>query len=403
MGEQRCILIISALDFWSMGKGKGAPSLWQTLKGYADRGWHVYFITSNKGLDSVDEVHPNIRVTRFDTKWLKKLMRIKKVGFFARLFWWIWFQIVAFVKAQQIRANTSIDVVYAYEVSAVPVAKVLSRLWRVPMVSRFQGTILKVALMNRRFWKIRAWEHVVGLKIPADLVIMANDGTQGDRVLQQLGVNMHKVKFWMNGVDREIFMNVPSTQEIRKTLNLGVERILLTVSRLDTWKRVDRSIQALPEVLKSFPDTLLIIVGEGHEREKLERLVCKLGVKNNVRFEGAVSHNEIPKYLAVADIFLSLYDWSNVGNPLLEAMMAGKCIITLNNGDTAQFVKDEYNGILLEYDELPTLPNVIKRLLADDNLRNQLGANARKFAEENFWSWKERMEAEIQAVEALLR
>jgi glycosyltransferase involved in cell wall biosynthesis len=46
---------------------------------------------------------------------------------------------------------------------------------------------------------------------------------------------------------------------------------------------------------------------------------------------------------------------------------------------------------------------VIKRLLADDNLRNQLGANARKFAEENFWSWKERMEAEIQAVEALLR
>ncbi len=403
MSKQRCILIISALDFWSMGKGKGAPSLWQTLKGYADRGWQVYFITGNKDPSSIDEVHPNIHVTRFDAQWLKKLMRIKKIGFFARLLWWIWFQMVAFVKAQQIGANSPVDVVYAYEVSAVPVAKVLSRVWRVPMISRFQGTVLKVAWMHRRFWKIRAWEHVLGLKIPADLVIMANDGTQGDRVLQQLGVNMHKVKFWTNGVDREIFRNLPSIQEIRRILDLRDEKILLTVSRLDTWKRVDRSIQALPEVLKSFPNTILVIVGEGHEREKLERMACKLGVKNNVRFEGAIPHNEIPKYLAVADIFLSLYDWSNVGNPLLEAMMAGKCIITLNNGDTRCFIRNGENGVLLEYEDLPRLPEVIKELLANDELRNRLGANARKFAEENFWSWEERMEAEIQAVEALFK
>lgn len=403
MSKQRYVLIISALDFWSMGRSKGAPSLWQTLKGYADGGWRVYFITGNKDPNSVDEVHPNIQVTRFDARWLKKLMRIKKVGFFARALWWVWFQVVAFIKAQRIRANSPIDIVYGYEVSAVPVAKVLSKLWHVPVVSRFQGTILRVAWMNRRFWKIRAWEHVLGLKTPVDLVIMANDGTQGDRVLQQLGVNMHRVRFWVNGLDREIFKDMPEKREAKEALNLKDKQVLLNVSRLDTWKRVDRSIQALPEVVKDFPDVLLVVVGEGHERERLEHLSRRLGVESYVQFKGAVPHHEIPRYLAAADIFLSLYDWSNVGNPLLEAMMAGKCIITLNNGDTSQFVKDEYNGILLEYDELPTLPNIIKRLLADEELRNQLGANARKFAEENFWSWDERMEAEVRAVEALLK
>ncbi|MEM4168055.1 MAG: glycosyltransferase family 4 protein [Candidatus Caldarchaeum sp.] len=399
----KTILIISALDIWSMGKDKGAPSLWRTLKGYADQGWQVYFITGTNDPDSANAVHPNIRISRFDAHWLKKLMCIKKVGFFARALWWMWFQIVAFIKAQRIGAKNQIDVVYGYEVSAVPVAKVLSRLWHVPMVSRFQGSILRVAWMNKRLWKIRAWEHVLGLKIPADLVIMANDGTQGDRVLQQLGVDMNHVRFWMNGLDWDIFKNLPSKQEAREGLNLGDKKILLTVSRLDTWKRVDRSIQALPEVLKHFPDAMLVIVGDGRERERLERLVCELNVERNVRFEGAVPHYKVPQYLAAADIFLSLYDWSNVGNPLLEAMMAGKCIITLNNGDTGQFIQDERSGILLEYDELPALPHVIRRLLADEELRNRLGENARKFAEENFWSWEERMEAEVQAVEALLR
>lgn len=94
---------------------------------------------------------------------------------------------------------------------------------------------------------------------------------------------------------------------------------------------------------------------------------------------------------------------NNLGASLLEAMLAGKYIVTLNNGDTARFIENGDNGILLEYEELPKLPKVIKKLLADKELRQRLGANARKFAEENFWTWERRMDAEIQAVEALLR
>jgi len=283
------------------------------------------------------------------------------------------------------------------------VAKLLSKMWGVPVVARFQGTSLGVGWMKRQLWKVRAWNHVLGLRIPVDLVIMTNDGTQGDRVLESLNVNMERVRFWMNGVDWDLFKSLPEKAEARNHLRVNAQRVLLTLSRLVQWKRVDRAIQALPEVVRLFPDTVLIIVGDGPERERLEQLARDLGVHDHVRFEGAVPHKEIPKYLAAADIFLSFYDWSNVGNPLLEAMMAGKCIVTLNNGDTGQFVRNGENGVLLEYEDLPRLPEVIKELLANDELRKRLGANARKFAEENFWSWQERIEAEVTEVSRLIK
>jgi len=83
-------------------------------------------------------------------------------------------------------------------------------------------------------------------------------------------------------------------------------------------------------------------------------------------------------------------------------MMTEKRISILNDGGPGSFIKNQENGILLEYGDLPRLPEVIKNLFVNDELRNRLGANARKFAEENFWSWEERIEAEIQAVEELL-
>jgi len=259
--------------------------------------------------------------------------------------------------------------------------------------------------MKRPFWKLRAWQYVLAYRISStgDLVIMTNDGSQGDQLLAQMGVKDEKIRFWINGLDTDEFQHLPTVREARGSLEISHRYVLLAVSRLMRLKRVDRSIRALPDVVEEYPDTILVIVGDGPERDRLKQLAVELGVQEHVRFEGAVPHDEVPKYLAAADIFLSFYDWSNVGNPLLEAMMAGKCIVTLNNGDTSRFVKNEQNGVLLEYEDLPKLSEVIKELLVDEQRRNYLAANARKFAEERFWSWDERMDAEIQAVEALLK
>ena len=83
----KCIVVISVLDIWSMGKKSGAQSLWYTLKGYSDRGWKVFFLTSSKGDNSYEIHNNNIEVIRLNASLFRKCACIKKFGFFIRLQW----------------------------------------------------------------------------------------------------------------------------------------------------------------------------------------------------------------------------------------------------------------------------------------------------------------------------
>jgi glycosyltransferase involved in cell wall biosynthesis len=174
------------------------------------------------------------------------------------------------------------------------------------------------------------------------------------------------------------------------------------VSRLVVWKNVDRVINAIPTVLEEYPDSLLVIVGAGDERVKLEQLAKDLKVDDHTLFIGSIPHQEVQYYLAAADIFLSLYTWSNVGNPLLEAMLAGKCIVTLANGDTPRIIKHNVTGVLLEEDNLSPLPGILISLLRDPITTAALGENARRYALENLPTWEQRLSREINEVSQLL-
>jgi len=399
------ILIISALDLWSLGTKTGAQSLWRTLEGYAKSGWEVYFLTSNKsGKTDLEAGSLPIVVERFDFSLLKNLAKLKFLGLFFRSLGWIYFQIAAIYKGYLLAHKHGINVFYGYEVHAVPAAKFLSIIFRKPVVSRFQGTLLSKYFDHPKpFWKLRNWWHILALKLKTDLVIMTNDGTRGDMVLKSLGVDPKKVRFWTNGVDRELFEFDPKTTNIKRELNLsGDDKVLLSVSRLEKWKGVDRIITALPLLLKKFPQTRLLIVGDGSERRNLETMVDNLNLRKNVKFLGAVEHDLLPAYYKLADIFVSMYDISNVGNPLFEAMVAGKCILTLDVGDTDKFIKEQETGILVK-DPLPqTIADKLFELLERPESISRLGKNAAKSAQIHLWTWETRMETEVREVGSLV-
>jgi len=398
----KSILIISALELWSMGEKKGAPSLWQTLQGYARHDWNVFFLTSGKSDMSRENLHSNIRIISINSIRLQRTIKRKRISFIIRPLWWLSFQIKMYRQASQIAKSEEIDLFYGYEIYGTPIAKRLSRKFGKPCISRFQGTIL-TEKMTRPLWRLRHWHHYIGLKVPADLIIMTDDGTQGDKVLSRLGADKSKIRFWMNGVNREIFDPNFNPAEFKKSLHIPEQtKILLSVSRLVRWKRVDRIIEAMSQITSSFPNTILLIVGDGPERNKLEKLSQYLSLQDRIVFIGSLPHSKTIHFINAADIFTSLYELSNVGNPLLEAMICGRCIVTLNNGDTAKYIINQQTGILLEENNPDELPPIITRLLEDNTLRECLGKNAREFALQNFWAWDDRMDAEIEEAEKLL-
>ena len=410
--------MVCALDLWSLAQGRGAPSLDRTLRAYGEAGHRVHVIAPLVGANhfyaggrprpAEPPSMPNVTFERFHLPSLADL-RLPLPSLVAKtdqkLRFALLFPAMAARRAERKLREGSFDLLYGYEVHGVLALGRLRRRSRLPMVARFQGTVMYPALQSRRAY-YRRYEEVLALRTPADLYVMTDDGTRGDEVLARLNPSSRgKVRFWRNGLDLER-LRPPSTEErleCRRDLGLGEDGfVAVMASRLALWKRVDRALRAWPLVTAVEPAACLLVVGDGEERGNLEALARQLRLAEAARFVGAVPQAEVRRYLWAADLFLSLNDLSNAGNPLLEAMACGLPVVTLDTGDTRDLVRDGVTGRLLSSGDAEAVATAVVDLKRDGEGRCRLAAGARRFAEERFWTWEDRLATELREVEALV-
>lgn len=397
------IIFLTTLTLWSMGKGSGGPAFTKTIDKYIDDGWNVYLISDepqNAEYPKLDSEH-NIQIK---PSMFKSYGQLRKIGLLFRILDHAIANRRFYSCAEELIKTIGKDTcIYAYEIFGVKAAKKLSKKRSLPMISRFQGTIL-CQYKNTAVNRLRFYPHFQAISKKTDLVIMTDDGTQGDRVLDEVENNSKRL-FLKNGLDlmnENIEAKYANFEREKFRESLGIKStdiMMLTVSRLVPWKRVERAIDGL--AASENKNLCLVIVGDGDCKNELRGLAEEKNVLDRVVFTGAVSHDEVYNYMMASDIFVSLYDLSNVGNPLLEAMTLGKCIVTLDVGDTFKLIKNRDNGVLLTYDTLPSLGKVLSELAQNTELRSALCNNAAKFAQENFYSWEKRMDIETEEVMSL--
>jgi glycosyltransferase involved in cell wall biosynthesis len=409
------ILMISALEVWALTGGGGARSLYETLQGYTRRGHEIDFVGVTIGANhqhGAPELQPpeidNVRFHLFHLPSLQDLgvrlpSAIEKMDQklrFALLFPWL-----ASREALKVARNNRVDLLYGYEVHGILAQRLVRRKFRLPLVARFQGTVMHPYL-GSPLSLARKFEETLALQTSAELYVMTDDGTQGDEVLARLNPgSVGRVRFWRNGLDL-MLLRPPSDQEASEARQgLGIKRgafVLVTATRLARWKRIDRAIDAVALLRDRGMEVRLIVVGDGEERDNLEQQARSLGLGDRVEFAGAVPQSEVQRYLWAGDVFICVNELSNVGNPLLEAMLSGRCILTLDEGDTRDLIKDGETGVLLGSGQPAVIADAIEALIGDADRRRWLAAGARAFAEANFWSWQQRLDAEVDAVEALI-
>ena len=409
------ILMVSALEVWALSGQGGAPSLYRTLEGYSRRGHEVHFVSSTIGANhhhgAPQQEPPRIKGVHFHLFNLPSLSetrlpmpniarRLHQKMRFASLF-----PMLAARQAAELFRDGAFDLLYGYEVHGVLAQRRLRSRHNLPLVARFQGTIM-YPYLNRPQSRLRKYEEVRALSTPADLYIMTDDGTQGDEVLQRLNPgSAGKVCFWRNGLDMGSVRPPEEGEAEEQRARLGLapdDFVLVTATRLARWKRVDRALDAVQLLRNEGIAARLLVVGDGEERTNLEDQARELGLQELVTFVGAVPQSEVQRYLWAGDVFLSVNELSNVGNPLLEAMVAGRCVLTLDEGDTRDLIRDGETGVLLHSGEPHAIAAALANLARDADQRRRLGATARRVAERAFWSWDQRMDAEIDAVEELI-
>jgi phosphatidylinositol alpha-mannosyltransferase len=185
-----------------------------------------------------------------------------------------------------------------------------------------------------------------------------------------------------NGIDLEHFSpDVPPIDEFCDgKLNL------LFVGRLESRKGLNYLLKAYKQVHHEIPDSRLIVVGPGTRlRRKYERQVRRDRL-NDVTFVGHVPYEELPRYYKTADIFCApATGRESFGIVLLEAMALGKPVVASKIEGYVSVVTDSVDGLLVPPRDVRALAQALLSLMADESLRQQMGAGARAKALEYNW------------------
>jgi len=181
-----------------------------------------------------------------------------------------------------------------------------------------------------------------------------------------------------NGVDTDQFN--PSVPRLEKFDDGKLN--LLFVSRFDPRNGLALMLRAFRIVKSAFPDVRLIVVGDGMLRFYYKQLVPK-ELARDVHFEGLIRDRR-PSYYAACDVFCSPVMKASFGVTLLEAMAAGKPIVATENTGYKELLSPQ-EGFLVPQRDPKAFAETILRLLRDERLRRDMGANGRRKALRYSW------------------
>ncbi|MGE5484559.1 MAG: glycosyltransferase [Ignavibacteriales bacterium] len=199
------------------------------------------------------------------------------------------------------------------------------------------------------------------------------------------GVPGHRIETIHNGVDITLVEREASTLDVRRELGAicrGSSPVIGTLGRLSPEKGHEFLVKAFAAVLREFPGAILVVVGQGDERGRLERLAGELGVAEHVVFTGY--RENAAAYVNAFDVFVMPSLSEGLGLAMLEAMTLRKPVIATNTGGIPEVVAHGVNGLLVPPGDPAALSLAIAGLLRDGSLAAGLAAAGRKTVEDRF-------------------
>ncbi|MEW6328532.1 MAG: glycosyltransferase [Candidatus Micrarchaeota archaeon] len=196
-------------------------------------------------------------------------------------------------------------------------------------------------------------------------------------------IGAKKIVVIPNFVDTNEFRPGLPHADIERKYGLKKKRVVIFVGRLHPVKRVDALIRAHKKVQEKIPNSVLLICGEGAEKEKLKTLSRELNTRG-VIFCGRVPRQEVPKYLCAADVFALPSAIEGQPNALVEALACGLPVVGTDVEGTRDTVEDRRTGLLVQVGDTSALAGAIIRLLGNEKLRREMAARCRKTALERY-------------------
>lgn len=184
-----------------------------------------------------------------------------------------------------------------------------------------------------------------------------------------------------------IYVDMTQFEEQRPTFDIHAQypqfkTIVLTLSRLEPEKNLILAIDALKIVCETYPETGLVIVGSGSQKDELAARAKEVDLEKNVIFFGWIENEEKASIFKTADIFLLTSDFEGYALTLIEATAARRPIVTTDVGLVGDILVSEESALVCAPRNSACIAQKIKRLIDDPALGPKLVARAHQAVQE---------------------
>lgn len=289
----------------------------------------------------------------------------------------------------QLTGRIKFDVMHAHWVIPNgPVASIIARLRRLPLVVSMHGSDLFVAEQSKPVSAVARWCFRMSSAITAP----SEDLVRRAIAVGAPPARCHLVPY---GVDPGKFTRIEGAGPLLKqALGLSPDTpVVFAVGRMVYKKGFEYLIRAVPAILREHPNAKIVIAGGGDLEPRLRELVKQLGVEKSVIMPGWVQRDKMPLYFSGCDLFVlpSVVDQQGnvdgLPNTLLEAMASARPVVATSVAGIPLAVKDGDNGLLVPEKQPGELSSAINLLLRAPELRAQYGEAGRQRVE-NELNWE---------------
>lgn len=198
----------------------------------------------------------------------------------------------------------------------------------------------------------------------ANVIPIAISETCKQSIISYYNLPEDKIPCIYNGIDTNKFKCIIPYEQ-RKSESLT----FIATGRMEPQKNYELMLRAFAEVHQTYPNTKLVVLGDGYLRKELENEIDRLNISEAVVLKGRVSNVE--EELNKAHIYLMSSNWEGLPLSLMEAMSCGLPVIATKAGGVLDIVREHENGYLINLNDKESFVKAMIELIQQPELRKR--------------------------------
>jgi PEP-CTERM/exosortase A-associated glycosyltransferase len=261
----------------------------------------------------------------------------------------------------------------------IPTVYEMRGIWEDSHTSRYGLSEQSLRYRGVRFLENMALRH-------ADYCVVISEGLRSE--ILNRGIPYEKIAIVPNGVDVQMFVPGPPSQDLEKSMGLEGKLVMGYVGSFFHYEGLDLLVEAMKLLAPEFPELRLLLVGDGEVMPNLKKMAESFELAGRIIFTGRVPYERTMDFYRLFD-FLVLPRRkgreTSLVTPLkpLEIMAMSKALLASDVGGHLEIVQDEANGLLFESGNIQSLLAQCRILIQQSEFRIDLGQRGRKWVEAN--------------------